>query len=183
MLPFGAKATEVAKPDALQVETAKQAGREKLLDTTIQGKSDLEDQRAQDKLKYEEARQEHRKELLEDASKYKIDLEKLKSSLKPTSPGGKIISKDAFVDRHYNSTYNAIVKDEGQPAASARKAIAILERAYDSMKPAATNAPAPKVTPQASTNSPAATAPAPAAAAQGTNDISFDDFQNWKKNR
>ena len=108
-----------------------------------QSAKEIEAQKASEKSALEEQRQANRKELQARAAKYKIDLEKYKTELN-VGKNGKVIGKDEFINRHYNSVFNAISKYK--PAKDAAlETISILDNTYGAMAPA----PAAPVTPPA----------------------------------
>ena len=141
LLPFGAKQTEVVKPDAIAVEKEKQKGR-----------TQIETQKEQAKVEYEKLRQQDRVALEDVRQKYKIDIEKMKLTDKD-SKTGKTVTEEEFVNRHLNTLFNAMYKETSNPKAAMADAEKTLHTLYRSRHPA--TAPAP-------VKPPAAVAPAPA---------------------
>lgn len=129
----------------------------------------LDQQKAAERMIYDQQRQADRKEIQAIGQKNKIDL----LGLSHTSTSGRIISEQEFVNRHYNSVLQTVIKnwDEDSmgkvnPQRASQSAMALLKKTYGALKPPATTnaAPAagqsqvqPAVSPQAQ---PATVAPA-----------------------
>lgn len=179
LLPFGTKQTEVKKPDAIAVEDERQKGREK-----------LEDIRAKNKTEYEKQRQQDRESLAKIQQGYKIDLEKMKLTDKSTA--GKVFTEDEFVQRHFNTVFSALEKENSNPQKSAADADRILRSRFRVDHPAGSTTPAKTST---GTSKPAAPEkPVPEkqhteaqdetgmeAPSAGSSGLSFDDFIKWRK--
>jgi hypothetical protein len=160
MLPFGAKQTEIAKPDALQVEQERQKGRVDLekqretgrtdLEKTKQvGRSEMEKQKAADKLAFEQERQKDRKEIESVKAKYNMDITKMKLDASG-GKGGKAVSEDEFVNRHITAVFNAMYKNNSDPKLSLADADRALRARYrvDHKQAPGTAAPAPTPAPE-----------------------------------
>lgn len=188
----------------IKVEGERQKGREALEDQRQEGRKALEEQKqegresladinAQNKKAFEEQRQKDRVELKKMEGEIKVDIAKMR--LGATDSKGRVVSEDEYVNRHFNTLFNAAwkeadVKDVRRITADVEKALRLRWRTEHKGQPKAPDtsaAPATSGTNQTAT----ATAPAPATAvaagattnAPPGNDISFDDFQNWLKGK
>jgi len=176
-----------------KLEEQKQTGREKIEEQKQTGRESLADINAQNKAQFEGERQQNRIELKKLEGENKIELEKMKLGAKDGN--GNLLSEDNYVQRHFNTVFNAAwkeseTKDIKQVISNVEKALRLRYRVEHKAAPAA---------PKPATPAPAAAAGAPATAAAaattatvttppaqqsaGTNALSFDDFQNWIKGK
>jgi hypothetical protein len=179
-----------------KLEGIKQSGRATLEEQKQEGRESLADINAKNKAKFETERQENRLELKKLEGDLKIDLEKMKLGAKDNK--GRVVSEDEYVNRHFNTLFNAAwkeaeVKDIRVITKNVESALRLRYRTEHKEAPkpatAAPTAAGPKQTTEmpstaATTNAPSQTAPmTPPAKPAGTNDISYDDFQNWLKGK
>lgn len=174
--PFGYKPTAV--------DAAKARGEAQLKVEAAKGevRSNIEDKRQENRIALEKIKQEGR-----------VDIEKLKLLSRKDAKGNPLGEAD-FINRHYNTVYASLRKNPPVDAAgnveseqtSAQKARQILARVYKSMSPPeapklATEVPKKDMpfTPPSSVSTNEVKQNVPGA----TNDVSFDDFQKWKKNQ
>lgn len=106
----------------------------------------------------------------------RMALQKAKEDAAMIGKGGRVISEDEFVNRHLNKVFDDLYKEnDNQTDAKKRRSVQDLMADADMNLRALYKASRPK---QAAKPDPAAPAATPST---GTNDVSFDDFQQWRK--
>lgn len=127
--------------------------------------------------KMEGVKTEKKKSLLEYEAQLKTQLERVKADLK--SEKSKTLSLDDFIQRHYNTIYSALLRNNTRmdPNIASQTTRQVLTKTFKSMHPEGekpkTEAPAAK----AATPTSAGTTNAPASEAN------YDDFLNWTKGK